>query len=177
MPDYHETRILPYTPEQVYDLVVDVNAYPDFLPWCMQAHITRVCDPSFEILGALEKNTQAQKPYDSVFYADLSIGYGMMREQFTSRVQARRPEQIDVVYLKGPMRHLSNRWVFTPAPDAACHVAFFVDFEFKNPVFQKLAGVFFHEIVRRMVRAFEQRAQILYGTGSNARMIFEQETG
>ena len=143
MPTHAEKRKLPYTPEQMFDLVAGVGRYPEFLPWCKAARITR--------------------REGDVFYADLVIGYKMVREKFGSRVTAKRPDHIHVEYLKGPMRHLSNHWRFIPNRDGSCTIDFFVDFEFKNPVFRKLMEVFFNEAVKRMVAAFEARAKDLYG--------------
>lgn len=142
MPTHAEKKILPYTQQQMFDLVAGVEKYPEFLPWCIAARITR-----------REGNA---------FYADLIIGYKLMREKFTSKVTVQKPDHIHVEYLKGPMKHLSNHWRFIAQPDGSCLVDFYVDFEFKNPVLQKLMGVFFNEIVRRMVQAFEKRADDLY---------------
>ena len=143
MPTHAEKRKLPYTPEQMFDLVAGVDKYPEFLPWCKAARITR--------------------REGGVFYADLVIGYKMVREKFGSRVTAARPGHIHVEYLTGPMRHLSNHWRFIRNKDGTCTIDFFVDFEFKNPVFRKLMEVFFNEAVKRMVAAFEARAKDLYG--------------
>lgn len=143
MPTHAEKRKLPYSPEQLFDLVAGVDKYPQFLPWCLASRITR--------------------REGDVFYADLVIGYKMVREKFTSRVTALRPDHIHVEYLSGPMKYLSNHWRFLPEKGGGCTIDFYVDFEFKNPVFQKLMGVFFDKAVRKMVEAFEQRAIELYG--------------
>lgn len=145
MPTHAERRSLPYTPEQIFDLVAGVDRYPEFLPWCIASRITR-------------------REGDGVFYADLVIGYKMVREQFSSRVTASHPHQVKVEYMKGPMRHLNNIWTFERNPDGSCTIDFFVDFEFKNPLLQKLITAFFHEAVKRMVGAFEARAVQLYGS-------------
>lgn len=134
---------MPYSCEQMFDLVAGVDKYPEFLPWCLASRITR--------------------REGDVFYADLIIGYKMIREKFGSRVTALRPGHVHVEYLSGPMKHLSNHWRFLPQPDGSCIIDFYVDFEFKNPVLQKLIAVFFEEAVRRMVGAFEARARALYG--------------
>lgn len=144
MPTHAEKRKLPYKPEQLFDLVAGVDKYPQFLPWCLTSRIT--------------------KREGDVFYADLVIGYKMMREKFTSRVTALRPDHIHVEYLSGPMKYLSNHWRFLPEEDGGCTIDFYVDFEFKNPIFQRLMGVFFERAVAKMVEAFEQRAVKLYGT-------------
>lgn len=143
MPTHAEKRHMPYTPEQMFDLVSGVEKYPQFLPWCISCKITR-----------REKD---------VFYADLIIGYKMFREKFGSKVTISRPDHVHVEYLSGPMKYLSNHWRFIEEKDGTCTIDFYVDFEFRNPVFQKLMGVFFNEIVRRMVAAFETRANQLYG--------------
>lgn len=148
MPTHAERRSMPYTPDQMYHLVAGVDQYPEFLPWCVASRIT--------------------KREGAVFYADLIIGYKMVRESFSSRVslipaEKNVPAEVRVEYMKGPMRHLNNRWVFEPNADGSCTIDFFVDFEFKNPMIQKLLEVFFHEAVKRMVGAFETRAAQLYG--------------
>lgn len=143
MPTHAEQRAMPYSCEQMFDLVAGVDRYPEFLPWCLASRIT--------------------KREGDVFYADLIIGYKMIREKFGSRVTALRPDHVHVEYLSGPMKHLSNHWRFLPQPDGTCIIDFYVDFEFKNPVLQKLIAVFFEEAVKRMVGAFETRARQLYG--------------
>ncbi len=148
MPTHAETRILPYTPEQLFDLVAAVDKYPEFLPWCLASRIT--------------------KRDGDVFYADLIIGYKMAREKFGSRVTAKRPDHVHVEYLSGPMKYLSNHWKFRALDDGSCEIDFYVDFEFKNPMFQKLMGLFFNEAVKRMVAAFEDRANALYGHAASS---------
>lgn len=138
MTTHAERRTLPYPPELLFDLVARVEDYPAFLPWCLASRVTR--------------------RDGNVFYADLIIGYKMIRETFTSKVTLERPDTIRVEYLSGPMRTLSNRWRFLPEPDGSCTIDFYVDFEFRNIILQKLMGAFFNEIVRRMVSAFEARA-------------------
>jgi len=143
MPTHAEKRILPYTLDQLFDLVVGVDLYPQFLPWCVASRITR-----------REGN---------VFYADLVIGYKMLQEKFSSRVTALRPDHIHVEYLDGPMKHLSNHWRFIDNGDGTTTIDFFVDFEFKNPILKKLIEMFFNEAIKRMVQAFEDRARKVYG--------------
>lgn len=142
MPTHAERRRLPYKPEQLYNLVADVERYPEFLPWCLAARIRR-----------REGRT---------IHADLVIGFKMIRERFTSKVELSPPGRIDVAYTEGPFRYLNNYWVFEPTPDGGCEIDFFVDFEFRNRMLQKLIEVLFHEAVRRMVSAFESRAHALY---------------
>jgi coenzyme Q-binding protein COQ10 len=148
MKTHSETRLLPYTAQQMFDLVADVGRYPEFLPWC---------------LGARIRERQAD-----MLLADLMIGFKMVREKFTSRVWLNRAERrIDVEYINGPFRQLKNHWTFhndpTAGPAGGCRVEFFLEFEFSSMMLQKLIGVLFHEAVRRMVAAFEARAKQLYG--------------
>jgi coenzyme Q-binding protein COQ10 len=141
---HSEQRVLPYRPEQLFDLVADVERYPEFLPWCLAARIRQ-----------REAN---------LIVADLVIGFRMIRERFTSRVTLDRPAlRIDVSYTEGPFKYLKNNWSFQPIADAGCRIDFHVEFEFKSALLQKLMGVVFHEAVRRMVAAFEARARQLYG--------------
>ncbi len=131
----------------MFDLVADVNEYKTFLPWCLESRVT-------------------YRDGD-VFYADLVVGYKMIRERFTSKVTALRPDHIHVEYTKGPMRYLSNHWRFIEQSDGSCLIDFYVDFEFKNPLMKRLMSVFFSEVVRRMVGAFEERARSLYAAADS----------
>ena len=142
MPTHAEQRVLAYTPEQLFTLVADIERYPEFLPWCLTARV---------------KERRAD-----LIVADLIIGFRMFRERFTSRVALDAPQRIDVTYAEGPFRRLNNHWVFEKAP-GGCRIDFYVDFEFKSRLMQKLIEVLFSEAVRRMVGAFEERAGDLYG--------------
>ncbi len=143
MPTHGERRVLPYSPEQLYALVADVARYPEFLPWCIAARV--------------------RQREDKLLIADLVIGFRMIRERFTSRVRLdEEGRRIDVAYIDGPFRYLNNHWVFEPHPDG-CLIDFYVDFEFRSKILQKLMEVLFHEAVRRMVATFEARARALYG--------------
>jgi coenzyme Q-binding protein COQ10 len=142
MPTHAERQILPYQPEQLFDLVVDVAKYPRFLPWCVAARV--------------------RSRTDKEVVADLTIGYGPFRESFTSRVIPTRPDRIDVRYEKGPFKYLNNHWLFVPHANGT-EVDFFVDFEFNSRILQAAIGVVFNEAVRRMVAAFHKRAVAVYG--------------
>lgn len=149
MPSHFETRTLSYTPVQMFDLVADVGHYKDFVPWCVASRISK-WDGS------------------NVFYADLVIGYKMFRERFSSKVMLQRPVpgqvgRIHIEYLEGPLKHLKNQWLFHEEQDGKCRIEFSVEFEFKNLFFQSLVNLFFNEVVKRMVGAFETRAKTLYG--------------
>jgi coenzyme Q-binding protein COQ10 len=145
MPTHAEKRHLPYTPEQMYDLVASVERYPEFLPWCKAARIT--------------------KHEGDTFYADLVVAFKVWRERFTSKVHVVPKTGIDVEYINGPFRYLNNHWRFLPAPEGGCIIDFYVDFEFRSRILQNLIGLLFNEAVSRMVGAFETRAQQLYGSG------------
>ncbi|MBB3264255.1 coenzyme Q-binding protein COQ10 [Azospirillum sp. OGB3] len=146
MPTHAEKKVLPYTPEQMYRLVADVEKYPEFLPWCLAARIRR--------------------HEGDVMFADLVIGFKMVRERFTSRVELDEANRrINVQYTEGPFQYLNNHWIFTPHEGGVC-VDFYVDFEFRSKMLQKIMGVLFNEAVRRMVQAFETRANQLYGAGA-----------
>ena len=115
---------------------------------------------------------------DNIFYANLTIGYKMVREKFGSKVTLKKPNEIHVEYLSGPMEYLSNKWKFIREEDGSCTIDFYVDFEFKNFVLQNLMGMFFNEIVRRMVSSFEDRARELYGeNGVQAAASDEEDRG
>jgi len=146
MPKHAERRHLPYRADQLFDLVADVERYPEFLPWCTGARI--------------------RERTDNVIVADLLIGFRMVRERFTSRVTLNRPDRIDVAYSEGPFRYLENHWKFEPLSDGSCVIDFYVDFEFRSRMLQTLIGALFGEAVRRMVGAFEGRAKQLYGVGA-----------
>jgi coenzyme Q-binding protein COQ10 len=145
MPTHAEKRHLPYTPEQLFDLVAGVDRYPEFLPWCKAARIT--------------------KREGDTFYADLVVAFKVWRERFASRVRVEPKTAIHVEYINGPFRYLNNHWRFEPAPDGGCIVNFYVDFEFRSRILQNLIGLLFNEAVHRMVGAFEARARQLYGSG------------
>ena len=142
MPSHKETRIVPYSSEQLFDLVMDIEKYPQFLPWCVAARV--------------------RKRTDAELIADLTIGFGPFRETFTSRVTLDRPQQVKVSYENGPFRYLNNQWDFTPH-ERGTEVAFFVDFEFRSRILQAAIGVVFNEAVKRMVNAFLKRARDMYG--------------
>lgn len=147
MPRHAERRRLAHTPEQLFDLVADVDRYPEFLPWCIGS---RIYDRHAEGLTA-----------------DLIIGFKVYQERFTSRVTWERPERIKVDYVRGPLKYLYNDWRFEPAWGGGCQIEFLVDFEFKNRIFQRLVGAVFTEAVSRMVSSFERRADELYGDKIN----------
>jgi coenzyme Q-binding protein COQ10 len=147
MPSHSETRPLPYTARQMYDLVADVPKYPEFLPWCAAARVRKTTEMDDHL----------------VMDADLVISFKVFRERFGSRVTMWPDKMsIDTEYLDGPFRHLKSTWSFADT-DTGCDVSFFVDFEFRNALLQGIIGVVFNEAMHRIVRAFESRAASLYG--------------
>jgi coenzyme Q-binding protein COQ10 len=142
MPSHQETRVLPYTSEQLFDLVLDIEKYPEFLPWCIAARV----------------NTKSK----SDLSADVIVGYKMFRETFSSRVHFKRAKEIEVEYLKGPMRHLHNEWSFKDLRGGGCEVHFKVDFTMQSRLFEALVDQFFHRALVKMINAFEARAADLY---------------
>jgi coenzyme Q-binding protein COQ10 len=143
VPRHAETRHLAWSQAQMFDLVADIGRYAEFLPW-VQAMRIRSHD-------------------GNVVTADMVVGFKMVRERFTSRVTLDRPRSVHVDYISGPLKYLTNDWLFRPAADGGCEIDFSVDFEFRNKMFERLAGMFFHEAFKRMVSAFETRAMAVYG--------------
>lgn len=148
MPTRTEKKVMPYTAAQMYALAADVTAYPKFLPWISAARIRSRKD-----MGDCE-----------LLEADLVISFKVFRERFGSKVKlSEKDKTIDTEYLDGPFKYMISNWRFTDLPEGGCEVRFFVDFEFKNAILQKLIGVVFGEAVRRTMGAFEARAKELYG--------------
>jgi len=148
MPTHQETKHLPFSADQMYALVADVESYPKFLPWNTAARIRSRSD-----MGDHE-----------VMLADLVISFKVFRERFGSKVKLFPDERrIETEYLDGPFRHMKSWWTFAEAEDGDCDIVFFVDFEFKNALLQSVIGMVFNEAMQRIVRAFERRATELYG--------------
>lgn len=142
MPSHSERKTLPYSREQLFDLVADVGNYPKFLPWCVA--------------------TRVRSSSDTMLVADMIIGFKAFRETFTSRVALQRPDRIEVSYEDGPFKYLTNRWIFEKSGDSTT-IDFHVDFEFRSRILERAIGVVFGQAVKRMVSAFETRADELYG--------------
>ena len=137
--------MLPYSDEQMFALVTDIARYPEFLPWVVALRIRS------------DNETEA--------VADMIVGFKGLRESFSCRVHKERPHHVAVSYIDGPMRHLTNEWRFTPTEDGGCRVDFMVDFSFRNRMFEALAGQMFDKALRKMIAAFETRADDLYAAG------------
>lgn len=135
----------------MFDLVADVERYPEFVPLC----------------SALRVRNRTVQDGREVIVADMTVAYKMVRETFTSRVTLDRENlAILVEYLKGPFSHLENRWTFAPQGERACDVGFFISYEFRSRMLAMLMGAMFDAAFHRFAAAFEKRADELYGVGS-----------
>lgn len=151
MPTHTEKRVLPYRPDQMYDLVRSVESYPKFLPWCRALRI---------------RQREVDSDGCELVLADMVIGFKVFREQFTSVIGAKpatksHPARIDVTYTEGPFKFLNNYWIFKPHLKGV-EIDFFVDFEFSSKILEKAIGLVFNEAVQKMVDAFEGRAAQMY---------------
>jgi len=147
MPRHAETRHLPYTPEQLFDLVADVARYGEFLPWVSAVRV--------------------RSDSETEMVADVIVGFSALRESFTSRVEKKRAETLSVDYVDGPLKYLRNDWAFRPDGAGGTYVDFSVDFAFRSVIFEKIAGQMFDRALRKMIGAFEERAKALYGAGES----------
>lgn len=147
MPTFETLRRVPFTPRQMFDLVADVEQYPRFLPMCESVTVRsrEVTEHGHQLIAAM------------------GVGYGAIRETFTSRVRLLPAEhRIIVDYLDGPFSHLENRWDFKPVPGGA-DVTFWIDYEFRSAMLGLLMGAVFDKAFRRFAEAFEERARVVYG--------------
>jgi coenzyme Q-binding protein COQ10 len=141
-------RVLPYTPEQLFDLVGDVEAYPQFVPW---------------ILTMRTWNRRVERPGVSLLDAEVSVGFSFLKERFSTRVRRdAHSRMITVSLLHGPFKRLLNHWRFEPHPTGT-QVNFDIDFEFKSKLLQNVLASNFHRAVDKLIGCFEERAQALYG--------------
>ena len=149
MPQYFEQRILPYNTLQMFDLVADIEKYPEFIPWVSAARI-------------LERK-------QNELLAQLAVKFKAVRSKYTSKVSLERPVETDysgLIYVRlveGPFKHLENEWKFEPIDDGSCCITFDINFQFHSAMFEKMIGSLFNKAVRKMTNAFEQRAEELYG--------------
>lgn len=148
MPSIREVKRLPFSAEQMFDLVADVDKYPEFLPWVVA--------------------TRVRHDDEHTMTADMLVGFKALREKFTSRVEKDRPKKIRVHYVDGPLRDLDNVWTFEAVEDGGCEIHFCVEFAFKSKMFEALAGQYIDRAFRKMVAAFETRAEALYGSSSSS---------
>ena len=148
MPLHQEKRILPYTADEMYAVVADVEQYPQFLPWCSK-------------LTVLKRESEGEIEFVTV---EMAIAYKGMRERYISRVRLDTAARtIEARHVDGPFKRLDTRWRFVPL-DKGSEVHFLIDFAFKNPVFSAVANVAFGYAASRMAEAFVRRAEALYGS-------------
>ena len=149
MPIHAEQRLLPYRPEQLFDLVADIERYPEFVPLCAGMRVKSRADKGEGV---------------SVVVAVMTVAYKLIHQSFTSRVTLEREKlTILVEYLDGPFSRMQNRWTFRATGETGCEVEFFIDYEFRSRTFALLAGAVFDTVFRRMAAAFEKRADEVYG--------------
>lgn len=147
MPKFETSRIVRHSPRQMFDLVADVERYPEFLPLC----------------EALSVRSRKQRETKTLLIADMTVGYKAIRETFASQVLLQPDDLvIDVKYLDGPFRYLDNRWRFEPHGEGGCAVKFFIDYEFKSRMLGMVMGGMFDRAFRMFAEAFEKRADTIY---------------
>ena len=149
MPRFSSKRRAHHTAAQMFDLVADVERYPEFVPLCHSLKI---------------RQRTAQPDRTEIVVADMTVSFKLVRESFTSRVTLDRPNlKIMVEYLKGPFSNLENRWAFEPKSETDCDVGFFLSYEFKSRMLAMLMGTMFDAAFQRFAAAFEKRADVVYG--------------
>jgi coenzyme Q-binding protein COQ10 len=152
MPAFRNKRRVQHPAQDMFDLVADVERYPEFVPLCQSLRV---------------RSRNATGEGVEVVVADMTVSFKLVRETFRSRVTLDRPKlQILVEYLEGPFSHMENRWTFRPAGEQACEVEFFIDYEFRSRMLGMLMGAMFEAAFRRFATAFEQRADKIYGRGA-----------
>lgn len=155
MPSFSNKRRVAHSANKMFDLVADVERYPEFVPLCQ----------------SLSVRQRTPRPDGTeIVIADMTVSFKLVRETFTSRVTLDRPNlKITVEYLKGPFSNLQNRWTFEPKGDNACDVGFFIAYEFKSRMLGLLMGSMFDAAFARFSSAFEKRADAVYGRSSALR--------
>jgi coenzyme Q-binding protein COQ10 len=149
MPTFSTKRRVRHSATEMFDLVADVERYPEFVPMCRGLKV--------------RQRTPGEEGVE-VIVADMTVSFKLVRETFRSRVTLDRPKlKILVEYLQGPFSHMQNRWSFKPDGDEACEIEFFIDYEFKSRTLGMLMGAMFDAAFRRFATAFEQRADQVYG--------------
>ncbi|HEY6024814.1 MAG TPA: SRPBCC family protein [Pseudolabrys sp.] len=149
MPQFSTKRRVRHAAADMFDLVADVEKYPEFVPLC----------------SAMTVKSRVKKGEGiDVLVAEMTVAYKIVRETFTSRATLDRANlRIHVEYLNGPFKRMQNRWSFHTAGEHACDVEFFIDYEFRSRAFAMLMGAMFDAAFRRFAQAFEQRADTVYG--------------
>lgn len=151
MPQFSTVRKVRHAPDKMFALVADIEQYPKFLPLC----------------EALSIRSRRERDGLTVLVADMSVGYKAIRETFTSQVILKPAENvIDVKYLDGPFRYLTNRWEFRATLEGGSEIHFFIDYEFKNRILGAMMGAMFDRAFRMFSEAFEKRADAVYGAAA-----------
>jgi coenzyme Q-binding protein COQ10 len=149
MPTFSSKRRVNHSASQMFDLVADVERYPEFVPLCQSLRI---------------RQRTPQADGTEIVVADMTVSFKLVKESFTSRVTLDRAKlQIRVEYLRGPFSNLENRWTFEPRGEGACDVTFYLAYEFKSRMLALLMGSMFDAAFRRFAAAFEKRADAIYG--------------
>jgi coenzyme Q-binding protein COQ10 len=149
VPSFSTRRRVGHDATQMFDLVADIEKYPQFVPLCQSLRV---------------KSRTARDEGVEVLVADMTVAYKLVRETFTSRVTLDKPNlTILVEYLSGPFSKMENRWMFRPSGEDACDIEFFIDYEFRSRVLAMLMGAMFDAAFRRFATAFEKRADEVYG--------------
>ncbi|NCP62823.1 MAG: type II toxin-antitoxin system RatA family toxin [Alphaproteobacteria bacterium] len=148
MPRFQDKHSLPFTPKQLYDIVLDIEKYPDFLPWCTRS----------EIIERLDE--------EGKLYASVSAGYALYSETYLSKVFFQDAKRIEATYIEGPFKNLHTLWLFNEHPKG-CELLFSVDFEFETGLLNTVAKHMFTQVTEKMVEAFIQRAHALYAPPSH----------
>jgi coenzyme Q-binding protein COQ10 len=147
MPQFETHHAVPHSSDQMFDLVADVERYPEFLPLC----------------EALSIRSRKERDSKVLLIADMTVGYKAIRETFTTQVLLNRAERvIDVKYIDGPFKYLDNRWRFEDRPEGGSTIHFFIDYEFKSRILGALMGSMFDRAFRMFSEAFEKRAAKIY---------------
>lgn len=144
MPSHSENRVLPFSAEQMFDLVLDVAKYPEFLPWCVATRVKSKDDGD-----------------SGQMVADMAVGFKMVKERYTSRITFEGPHHIHVTDIGGPFKKLETDWRFRPHADG-CEVDFQIDFEFNSALLERVMGGLFTEAAHKMMQAFVSRAEVIY---------------
>ncbi len=153
MPTHAEKKVLPYTPRQLFDLVADVEKYPEFLPWVVSSNVSekKLIDGGHGLGGK-----------SGSFLAEVAIGYKLLTYPYKCYVHLTPHYRIDIEYVEGPFKYLNNHWIFNPINEKLTEIDFYMDFELKTPALQSLLQPVFSEVVKRMILSFERRAAVIY---------------
>jgi len=150
MPQFKTSRQVQHSAANMFDLVADVERYPEFVPLCQ----------------SLKIRSRGKQDGHDVITATMTVAYKMLRESFTTRIVLDRAQcEILVSYIDGPFKHLENVWAFQPTGERSCEVVFRISYEFRSRILQSLMGAAFDRAFRKFADAFEERADVIYGTG------------